>query len=227
MPCAITRPRSMTGISSANASASSGYCVVSSTVAPSATSARTTFQMSSGLAGASLVVGSSRWITSSPPTATRPASGRSSVARTRTAVVLPYRLTSPSASKAYSTSFPFHAVRGEQSGMDMSTGVQTRVSAHVIACVKTRPDDMSGVHGRSHAFRAVPGRSACTDRTAQRSASRSGTRAFGSTQGFPESSWAPGEPRSAVPRSGDGPCPTRPPAVDLSGFDLHRRRNSR
>ena len=57
---AITRPWSITVISSASASASSRYCVVSRIVEPSATRPRTTPHMSSRLAGSRPVVGSSR-----------------------------------------------------------------------------------------------------------------------------------------------------------------------
>ena len=59
---------SMTVISSASASASSRYCVVSSTVAPSRTRPRTTSQTSSRLAGSRPVVGSSRKTTDGRPT---------------------------------------------------------------------------------------------------------------------------------------------------------------
>ncbi len=68
MSCAITLPWSITVIESASASASSRYCVVSSTVEPSLTSDRTTSHMSSRLAGSSPVVGSSRKITGGLPT---------------------------------------------------------------------------------------------------------------------------------------------------------------
>ena len=63
---AITRPWSMTVISSASASASSRYCVVSRTVEPSPTRPRTTPHMSSRLAGSRPVVGSSRKTTDGP-----------------------------------------------------------------------------------------------------------------------------------------------------------------
>ena len=66
--CAMTRPWSITVISSASASASSRYWVVSSTVEPSVTSRRTTSHMSSRLAGSRPVVGSSRKITDGRPT---------------------------------------------------------------------------------------------------------------------------------------------------------------
>src|SRR6185436_9279478 len=66
--CAMTRPWSMTVISSASASASSRYCVVRRTVEPSSTSERTTLHMSSRLAGSRPVVGSSRKTTAGRPT---------------------------------------------------------------------------------------------------------------------------------------------------------------
>jgi predicted ATPase/DNA-binding SARP family transcriptional activator len=66
--CAMTLPWLNTVISSASASASSRYCVVSSTVEPSLTRLRTTSHMSSRLAGSRPVVGSSRKITDGRPT---------------------------------------------------------------------------------------------------------------------------------------------------------------
>ena len=57
---AITRPRSITAIRSASWSASSSICVVSTTVVPSATSARTAAHTSLRPRGSSPVVGSSR-----------------------------------------------------------------------------------------------------------------------------------------------------------------------
>ncbi len=65
---AMTRPRSMTVISSARASASSRYWVVSSTVEPSVTSRRTTSHIASRLAGSRPVVGSSRKTIAGRPT---------------------------------------------------------------------------------------------------------------------------------------------------------------
>ena len=60
VPPAITRPWSMTTIRSASSSASSRYCVVSSSVTPSATSSRITSHIRTLLVGSSPVVGSSR-----------------------------------------------------------------------------------------------------------------------------------------------------------------------
>ena len=60
VPSATTRPWSMTAIWSASSSASSRYCVVSSTVTPSAVRVRTMSQTSLRLRGSSPVVGSSR-----------------------------------------------------------------------------------------------------------------------------------------------------------------------
>ena len=60
VPSAMTRPRSTTLIRSASWSASSRYCVVSSTVVPSRTSARMADQTSFRPRGSSPVVGSSR-----------------------------------------------------------------------------------------------------------------------------------------------------------------------
>ncbi len=60
VPSAMTEPWSITTIRSASSSASSRYCVVSSTVVPSATSSRVISQRLSRLAGSSPVVGSSR-----------------------------------------------------------------------------------------------------------------------------------------------------------------------
>ena len=60
VPSAITVPWSMTTMRSASSSASSRYWVVSSRVAPSATSSRITSHMRSRLVGSSPVVGSSR-----------------------------------------------------------------------------------------------------------------------------------------------------------------------
>ena len=60
MPCAITRPWSITAIRSASSSASSRYWVVSRIVVPSRTSSRTIAQISLRLRGSSPVVGSSR-----------------------------------------------------------------------------------------------------------------------------------------------------------------------
>jgi hypothetical protein len=68
VPSAMTRPRSRTAIRSASWSASSRYWVVSSTVVPSATSARTMSQTWLRLWGSSPVVGSSRKITDGSPT---------------------------------------------------------------------------------------------------------------------------------------------------------------
>jgi hypothetical protein len=60
VPVAITLPWSITTMSWANWSASSKYCVVSSTVTPSAVRVRTMSQTSLRLRGSSPVVGSSR-----------------------------------------------------------------------------------------------------------------------------------------------------------------------
>ena len=60
VPCAITRPWSMTAIWSASWSASSRYWVVNRTVVPSRTSSRTTAQIWLRLRGSSPAVGSSR-----------------------------------------------------------------------------------------------------------------------------------------------------------------------
>ena len=60
VPSAMTRPWSMTAMRSASWSASSRYCVVSSTVVPSATSARTMSHTWLRLRGSRPVVGSSR-----------------------------------------------------------------------------------------------------------------------------------------------------------------------
>lgn len=68
VPCAMTRPWSMTATSSASASASSRYWVVSSTVTPSAVIERTMRHTSSRLAGSRPVVGSSRKMTPGRPT---------------------------------------------------------------------------------------------------------------------------------------------------------------
>ena len=60
VPSAITVPPSMTAIRLASWSASSRYCVVSSSVVPSATSSRTMSHMSARALGSRPVVGSSR-----------------------------------------------------------------------------------------------------------------------------------------------------------------------
>ena len=60
VPSAMTRPRSMTAMRSARRSASSRYCVVSSTVVPSATSSSIVAHSSRRLRGSRPVVGSSR-----------------------------------------------------------------------------------------------------------------------------------------------------------------------
>ncbi len=68
VPVATTLPWSMTTMSCASWSASSRYCVVSSTVTPSATSPRIMPQTSVRLTGSSPVVGSSRYSTLGLPT---------------------------------------------------------------------------------------------------------------------------------------------------------------
>ena len=68
VPVAITLPWSMTTMSWASWSASSRYCVVSSTVTPSATRARTMSHTSLRLRGSRPVVGSSRYSTRGRPT---------------------------------------------------------------------------------------------------------------------------------------------------------------
>ncbi len=60
VPSAITLPWSITTIWSASRSASSRYCVVSSTVLPAATRASIVSHMPTRLRGSSPVVGSSR-----------------------------------------------------------------------------------------------------------------------------------------------------------------------
>ena len=63
VPSAITRPWSITTMWSARRSASSRYCVVSSTVVPAAVRASIVSHIDRRLAGSSPVVGSSRYRT--------------------------------------------------------------------------------------------------------------------------------------------------------------------
>ena len=76
MPLAITLPWSMTRIVSASWSASSRYCVVSSTVAPSATSSPMTSHVSSRPRGSRPVVGSSSSTTAGSATSAPARSSR-------------------------------------------------------------------------------------------------------------------------------------------------------